>query len=301
MPVVLRRGYAGNFSDELLGRHVLCSNIAVQCMTPAQIHALLMGDPDAEDVSLLCCMVTDLASEDGSPLWCAAVTATYQICSSDEMLVVPLSAQWVRGALLRAISSYKTLEFPENNMLRRLISAHRSARNAEPVCSIAMLEPECNTPWPNVACVRTLHALLAVHAPPELCPRPSASARAPGSSPCLEHTWVQAAAAAAAAGRRIDQWVWDELPLDLQTTIVHCCVTNGGDSRSLRAVCRAFRAVVDEEVGAVRNMLISAVRNVDARRAHSVGMAAAKMGLRPVHMFALDHAGMRGCVRACVS
>lgn len=281
MPVVLRRGHAGNFSDELLSQHVLCPNMAVQSMTPAQIHALLMGEPDAEDVSLLCCMVTDLASEDGSPLWCAAVTPNSHICSSDEMLVVPLSAQWVRGALLRAISAFKKLEFPENSMLRKLIAAHRSARGAHPAHSLATLQ--CNTP--KVACVRTLHALLAVHAPPRLCPakRFSRFDSAAAGICCKKQRW------------------WSELPPDLQTTIVHFCVTDGGDYRSLRAVCRAFRFVVDKQVGVVKKLLVAAVSEVDARRAHSVGMAAAKMGLRPVHLFAMDGASARGRVRACAS
>lgn len=279
MPVLLRRGHAGNFSDELLSQHVLCANMAVQCMTPAQIHKLLVGEPGAEDVNLLCCMVTDLASEDGSPLWCAAVTPNSQICSSDETLIVPMSAQWVRGALLRGIAGFKYLEFPENSMLRKLICAHRSARGAEPAHSIATLG--CNTP--EVACVQTTHALLAVHVPPRPCPYKRLS--------CYNSVGICPK----------EQWWWSELPAEIQSAIVHSCLTNGGDARSLRVVCRAFRAVVDKEVNAVKKLLVAAVGAADACRADSVGKAAARMGLRPVHMYETGSVRGLGRVRACAS
>lgn len=268
MPVVLRRGYAGTYSEALLEQRVLCRNMAVQSMSPTEIHALLMGEPHATDVSLLCCMVTDLAAEDGSPLWCAAVTANAEVCSADETLIVPLSSQWVRSALLCGISDFWSLEFPENAMLRRLIAAHRSARFLERQHSLSTLE--CNTP--KIDCVRTMHALLAVHAPEKsIAKKRMGLFEPPDTTPRL----------AANAP-------WALLPPEIQTTIVCECLSIGGDVRTLRQVCRTFRDVVVEEIGLVKQKLISAVADVDARSVNVVGTRAASMGLRPVHMLASE-------------
>ena len=254
------------YSDALLEQRVLCRNMAVQSMTPTEIHALLMAKPHAADVSLLCCMVTDLAAEDGSPLWCAAVTANVEVCSTDETLIVPLSSQWVRSALLCAISDFASLEFPENAMLRRLIAAHRSARCLDRQHSLSNLE--CNTP--KIDCVRTMHALLAVHAPENGSLNKRLSRfRLSEARPVAHESW----------------WL---IPSEIQAVIVRECLWSGGDARTLRQVCSAFREVVDEEIGLVKQELISAVAGVDARSVNVVGTRAANMGLRPVAMLASE-------------
>lgn len=90
-------------------------------------------------------------------------------------------------------------------------------------------------------------------------------------------------------------WLWALLPCEIQIAVVRTSLAEGGNAETLRQVCHLFRQVVDEEIGAVRQKLISAVADADARSANVVGMRAASMGLRPVHMLVSENAC--GCRR----
>ena len=264
MPLLLLRGCPLVLSDAERLKHSYCTEVAVQSLNTSQIDDLMCGRR-CKELSYLCWSVTNLEYH-GGPMWLAAVTPHNHLCSSDETILVPLSLNIVRTALLDALMQRTGLPFPEAGVLRKLIAAQSCGRVEELVSVHALgLRPPQSVP-----CQRTCAALLSAHVP---CSSQSTSATAKRGQSSLAQCFE-----------------FNKLSEDVQMLIIFLCVCEpeGVHMSALALVNKLFASVVWRSKTAFAELLRAAVQQGDAHGMAGWARAVAHRGMYPSKVMKLS-------------